>query len=208
MRFRKIPWGSWWQFVAWCEVPRCLLKGDWGIIVLCTMFLVSCIVFSKCLYFSYYMARYFLDRLVLLRIQNHIKVCVSVKVLLLDNSTPSVQSIPLELMLQLCLQQTIPKIYPAGNFWVVRYIIQPVSSMVMCPYPQLLHYKVGFLVRHYGVWDSMENGSGWSPFVGEKGLSSPWLLMSWTLWQPLQLLAAACRGELYLHFLVPTLLVT
>ena len=27
-------------------------EGDWGIIVLCTMFLVSCISFSKCLYFS------------------------------------------------------------------------------------------------------------------------------------------------------------
>ena len=37
-------------------------EGDWGITVLCTMFLVSCIFFNKCLYFSYYMARYFLDR--------------------------------------------------------------------------------------------------------------------------------------------------
>ena len=35
-----------------CEVPRCLLCRDWGIIVLCTMFLVSCIFFNKCLYFS------------------------------------------------------------------------------------------------------------------------------------------------------------
>ena len=38
-------------------------EGDWGVIVLCTMFLVSCIFFNKCLYFSYYMARYLLDRL-------------------------------------------------------------------------------------------------------------------------------------------------
>ena len=30
-------------------------EEDWGIIVLCTMFLVSCIFFNKCLYFSYYM---------------------------------------------------------------------------------------------------------------------------------------------------------
>ena len=37
-------------------------KGDWGIIVLCTMFLASCIVFSKCLNFSCYMAGYLLDR--------------------------------------------------------------------------------------------------------------------------------------------------
>ena len=37
-------------------------EGDWGIIVLCTMFLVTCIFFNKCLYFSYYMAGYLLDR--------------------------------------------------------------------------------------------------------------------------------------------------
>ena len=37
-------------------------EGDWGIIVLCTMFLVAYIFFSKCLYFSCRMARYFLDR--------------------------------------------------------------------------------------------------------------------------------------------------
>ena len=34
----------------------------WGIIVLCTMFLVSCIFFNKCLCFSYYMAGYLLGR--------------------------------------------------------------------------------------------------------------------------------------------------
>ena len=37
-------------------------EGDWGIIVLCTMFLVSCIFFNKCLNFSYYMAGYLQDR--------------------------------------------------------------------------------------------------------------------------------------------------
>ena len=37
-------------------------EADWGIIVLCTVFLVSCIFFSKCLYFSQYMAGYLLDR--------------------------------------------------------------------------------------------------------------------------------------------------
>ena len=26
-------------------------EGDWGVVVLCTLFLVSCIFFSKCLYF-------------------------------------------------------------------------------------------------------------------------------------------------------------
>ena len=36
-------------------------EGDWGVIVLCTTFLVFCI-FNKCLYFSYYIAGYLLDR--------------------------------------------------------------------------------------------------------------------------------------------------
>ena len=37
-------------------------EGDWGIIVLCTMFLVSCIFFNEWLYFSNHMAGYLLDR--------------------------------------------------------------------------------------------------------------------------------------------------
>ena len=37
-------------------------EGDWGVIVLCTMFLVSCIFFNRCFYFSYHMAGYLLDR--------------------------------------------------------------------------------------------------------------------------------------------------
>ena len=37
-------------------------EGDWGVIFLCTMFLVSCIFFNKCFYFSSYMAGYLLDR--------------------------------------------------------------------------------------------------------------------------------------------------
>ena len=61
MRFRKICWGSWWWLGELYEVPRCPLWRDWGIIVLCTMFLVSCI-FSKCFYFSHYLARYLLGR--------------------------------------------------------------------------------------------------------------------------------------------------
>ena len=39
------------------------IEGDWGVIVLCIVFLVSCIFFNKCLYFLYYMAGYLLDRL-------------------------------------------------------------------------------------------------------------------------------------------------
>ena len=37
-------------------------EGDWGVIILCTMFIVSWNFFNKCLYFSLYMARYFLDK--------------------------------------------------------------------------------------------------------------------------------------------------
>ena len=37
-------------------------EGDWGVIALRTMFLVSCIFFNKCLYFLYYMAGCLLDR--------------------------------------------------------------------------------------------------------------------------------------------------
>ena len=61
MRFRKIPLGSCWRLGELCEVPRHLLWRGRGVIVLCTMFLVSCIFFNKCLCFSYYMARYLLD---------------------------------------------------------------------------------------------------------------------------------------------------
>ena len=37
-------------------------EGDWGVIVLCTVFLVSYILFNNCLYFSHYIAGYFHDR--------------------------------------------------------------------------------------------------------------------------------------------------
>ena len=41
IRFRKIWQGSCWQLGELREVPKCLLEGDGGVIVLCTMFLVS-----------------------------------------------------------------------------------------------------------------------------------------------------------------------
>ena len=41
MRFKKIWRGNWWQLGELCEIPRWLLWRDWGVIVLCTMFLVS-----------------------------------------------------------------------------------------------------------------------------------------------------------------------
>ena len=47
----------------WVRSHHAYFEEDWGITVLCTMFLASCIFFSKCLYFSYYMAVNFLDRL-------------------------------------------------------------------------------------------------------------------------------------------------
>ena len=61
LRFRKIQRGSWWRLGELCEVPRAYFEGDWGIIGLCTMFLVSCI-FNKILYFSYCISGYLLDR--------------------------------------------------------------------------------------------------------------------------------------------------
>ena len=36
------------------DILRCLFWGYWGAIVLCTMFLVSCIFFNKCLFFILY----------------------------------------------------------------------------------------------------------------------------------------------------------
>ena len=46
-----------------CVRPQGIdFEGDWGIIVLCTMVLLSCIFFNKCLYISYYMTEYLLDR--------------------------------------------------------------------------------------------------------------------------------------------------
>ena len=43
-----------------CQVPRCLLRR--GQRHHCPMCNVSCIFFNECLYFSYYMTGYFLDR--------------------------------------------------------------------------------------------------------------------------------------------------
>ena len=37
-------------------------EGDWGVSVLCTIVLVSCIFFNKCLYFSCHIAGYLLGR--------------------------------------------------------------------------------------------------------------------------------------------------
>ena len=38
---KKMQRGHWWRLGELYEVPRCLLWKDWGIIVLCTMFLIS-----------------------------------------------------------------------------------------------------------------------------------------------------------------------
>ena len=53
VRFRKIQKGSWWPLGELCEVPRCLLWRGLRCHCLCTMFLVFCIFFNKCLYVSY-----------------------------------------------------------------------------------------------------------------------------------------------------------
>ena len=48
-----------------CVRSQCAyFEGDWSITVLCTMFLVSCVLFNKCLYFSYYMTGTFWTDLV------------------------------------------------------------------------------------------------------------------------------------------------
>ena len=54
--------GDWRKYV---RSQGAYFEGDWGVIVLCTVFLVSCIFFSKCLYFSHYVAGYLLDRAIL-----------------------------------------------------------------------------------------------------------------------------------------------
>ena len=51
--------GDWENYV---RSQGAYFKGDWGIIVLCTTFPVSCVFFNTCLYFSLYTAGYFLDR--------------------------------------------------------------------------------------------------------------------------------------------------
>ena len=57
MRFRKIRQDSWWRLGENCVRSQgAYFEGDWDVIVLYTMFLVSCIFFNKYLYFSYYMA--------------------------------------------------------------------------------------------------------------------------------------------------------
>ena len=49
---RKIQWCSWRWLGELHEIPSTYFEGDWGGIVLCTIFLVSCVFFHKCLYFS------------------------------------------------------------------------------------------------------------------------------------------------------------
>ena len=76
MRFRKIGWGSWWQLGELCEVPSAYFEGDWGVLVLGTMLLVSWIFFSKCLYFSYYVAGHLLARPCISLPCTHLSACV------------------------------------------------------------------------------------------------------------------------------------
>ena len=59
-KYNKAADGDWENCV---KSQGAYFEGDWGTIVLCTMSLVSCIFFNKCLYFSYYMAGNLLDRL-------------------------------------------------------------------------------------------------------------------------------------------------
>ena len=62
MRFRKIWQGSRWQLGELCAVPRYLLWREMRhhCPVYNVSFIVSCIFFNKCLYFSYYMGGHIL----------------------------------------------------------------------------------------------------------------------------------------------------
>ena len=68
-KYNKAAAGNWGPTCASHCASHCVrsqgvyFEGDWGIIVLCTMFLVSCIFFSKDLHFSHYMVGYLLDRI-------------------------------------------------------------------------------------------------------------------------------------------------
>ena len=57
-KYNKAADGNWENCV---RSQGAYFEGDGGVIVLCTVFLVSCIYFNKYLWFSYYMAGYFLD---------------------------------------------------------------------------------------------------------------------------------------------------
>ena len=60
MRYKKIWWGRWWRLGKLCEVSRCLVWRE--LRHHCLVYNVSYIFFSKCLYFSYYVSGYILDR--------------------------------------------------------------------------------------------------------------------------------------------------
>ena len=51
--------GDWENYV---RSQGAYFEGDWGVTALSALCLVSCIFFNKCLYFSYYMTGYLLDR--------------------------------------------------------------------------------------------------------------------------------------------------
>ena len=51
-------WVFWTVEEIWEDSVRsqgAYFEGDWGVIVLCTVFLASCIFFSKCLYLSFFL---------------------------------------------------------------------------------------------------------------------------------------------------------
>ena len=61
-QFRKIRQDSWWWLENCVRSQGAYIEGDWGGIVLPTLFLVSWIFLNKCIYFSCCTGGYFLDR--------------------------------------------------------------------------------------------------------------------------------------------------
>ena len=78
-------------------------EEDWGIIVLRTVFLVSCIFFNKSLYFSYYMAQYFLDKPLIARnqlLETRTESASKLNLRLINRITKTVRNPPMKRLLQ------------------------------------------------------------------------------------------------------------
>ena len=71
----------------------------------------------------------------------------------LNNNAPIYAGYSFELVIQLCLQQVIPKFYQAGSFWVERNLIQLVNPIVIGLFPHFFAINLATLsdVIVYGI---------------------------------------------------------